>query len=73
MSLKKQCKITANLIINFNRGNSTCLQVDRKYKKQTAYACGKLGACDRIKVVEASSEVLEVCVHAVVGAEAKIR
>ena len=40
---------------------------------QTTYACGKLGACGRIKVVEASSEVLEVCVHAVVGAEAKIR
>lgn len=42
-------------------------------KKQNAYACGKLGIYGKIEVVEASNEVLEVCVHAVVGAEAKIR
>ncbi|MBQ6510354.1 hypothetical protein IJI94_00045 [Candidatus Saccharibacteria bacterium] len=40
-------------------------------QKQTTYACGKLGVYGRIEIVEASNEVLEVCVHAVVGAEAK--
>ena len=66
-------KLTCETIASSNSPNNryTEHQIRISPLFQNAYACGKLGICGKIEVVEASNEVLEVCVHAVVGAEAK--